>query len=127
MCVFIIKKKYQNTLDRLKENKREGLYISSITLAELEFGIENAAREYIPKNRIALMEFLTILEIKNFDAKAAKEYGSLKKELKDNKCLIGPLDMLIGAHARSLNMILVTNNRHEFDRISGLRIEDWTK
>ena len=127
MCIFIIKKKYQNTLDRLRKKQREGLYISSITLAELEFGIENAAREYMAKNRMALMEFLTILEIINFDDKAAKEYGAVRKELKDRKCLIGPLDMLIGAHARSLNMVLVTNNTDEFERISGLEIEDWTK
>jgi len=127
ICIFIIKKKYDKVLEYLKKNRQAGLSISSITLAELEFGIENAAKEYNARNRIALMEFLSIMEIKHFDDNAAKEYGILKKDLKDKKCLIGPLDMLIGAHAKSLNMTLVTNNTNEFERIKDLSIIDWTK
>ena len=84
-------------MEKLKENRKKGLNISSITLAEMEYGIENAA----------------------------KEYGILKKDLKDRNCLIGPLDMLIAAHARSLKLTLVTNNIGEFERIKDLRIEDW--
>ena len=122
MCIFIIKKKHENVLKQLKKNRKKGLYISSITLAELEFGIENASQEYKAKNRIALMEFLSIFEIKNFDENASKEYGILKKYLKDNNCLIGPLDMLIGAHVKSLKMTLVTNNTREFERIKDLSI-----
>ena len=125
ICIFIIKKKYDKVLTQLKKNRKKGLYISSITLAELEFGIENAAQEYNARNRIALMEFLSIMEIKEFDENAAKEYGIVKKELKDRKCLIGPLDMLIGAHAKSLKMTLVTNNTREFARIRDLTVEDW--
>jgi len=127
ICIFIIKNKNSNILKKLKKNKPKGLNISSITLAELEFGIENAAREYNARNRIALMEFLSIMDIKYFDENAAKNHGVLKKELKDKKCLIGPLNMLIGAHAKSLKMTLVTNNTKEFERIQGLKIEDWTK
>jgi len=127
MCIFIIKKRYEKAMEQLKKNRKEGLYVSSITLAELEFGIENANHGYKPRNRIALIEFLSIFEIKNFDENASKEYGILKKDLKDRNCLIGPLDMLIGAHAKSLNMILVSNNVREFERIRDLKIEDWTK
>lgn len=127
MCIFIIKNKFNNVLERLKKTRYKGLFISSITLAELEFGIENAKTEYNAKNKIALMEFLTIFEVKNFDGIAAKAYGKIRKDLKDRNCLIGPFDMLIGAHAKSLNMTLVTNNTKEFARISGLTIEDWTK
>jgi tRNA(fMet)-specific endonuclease VapC len=86
MCIFIIKKKQKKVLERLKQNKQKRLCISSITLAELEFGIENASLEYKARNRIALMEFLTIFEIKNFDENASKEYGILKKDLKDRNC-----------------------------------------
>ena len=126
ICIFIIKGKNSKVLDNLKKNKKKGLYISSITLAELEFGIENADPLYNTKNRIALMQFLSIFEIKNFDENAAKEYGKIKKDLKDKKCLIGPFDMLIGAHAKSLKMTLVTNNTNEFKRIKDLTIKDWT-
>jgi tRNA(fMet)-specific endonuclease VapC len=123
MCIYIINKKSQKILERLKQNKENGLYISTITLAELEFGIENSL--FKEKNRIALLEFLTIMNVELFDEKATKEYGIIKKDLKDRNCLIGPLDMLIGAHAKSLKMILVTNNTREFERIKDLRIENW--
>jgi tRNA(fMet)-specific endonuclease VapC len=91
----------------------------------MEYGIENANQKYKAQNRIALMEFLSIFKVKKFDENAAKEYGIIKKSLKDRNCLIGPLDMLIGAHAKSLNLILVTNNTSEFSRIEDLQIEDW--
>ena len=71
------------------------------------------------------MEFLTIIGIKHFDENAAKEFGIIKKDLKDEKCLIGPMDMLIGAHAKSLNMVLATNNTREFIRIKNLKVENW--
>jgi len=127
MCIFIIKKKHEKVLGQLKKNRKKGLCISTITLAEMEFGIENAEQEYKERNRIALMEFLTIMEIKYFDENAAKEYGILKKDLKDRKCLIWPFDMLIGAHAKSLKMTLVTNNTREFERIPDLKLADWLK
>ena len=123
ICIYIIKKKPQKVLDQLKTYKGKGLYISTITLAVLEFGNENSL--YKEKNKIALMEFLTIINIANFDEHAAKEFGVIKKSLISRNKLIGPYDMLIGAHAKSLNMILVTNNTKEFKRIEGLEIENW--
>ena len=127
ICILIIKNKYENVLKHLKKNINKGLHISGITLAELEFGIENANPEYYSRNRIALMEFLTLFKIMNFDENASKEYGKIKKSLKDRKCLIEPFDILIGAHAKSLRMTLVTSNTKEFEKINELKIEDWTK
>jgi tRNA(fMet)-specific endonuclease VapC len=124
ICVYIIKKKSENVLTQLKKHKDDGLFISAITLAELEFGNENSL--YKERNKIALIEFLTIIDVKYFDAPVAKEYGIIKKDLKSRNSIIGPLDMLIGAHAKSLNMILVTNNVKEFERIKDLKIENWT-
>ena len=125
ICIYIIKKKATNVLNQLKRNRKKGLYISTITLAELEFGNANANSLYKERNRIALLEFLTIIDIKHFDENAAKEYGIIKKDLKDKNYVIGPFDMLIGAHAKSLNMTLVTNNVREFERIHDLQIENW--
>ena len=126
ICIYIIKKKTENVLEKLKLNRKEGLYISTITLAELEFGNANASSSYKERNKLALLEFLTIMGIKHFDENAAKEYGIIKKDLKDKNNLIGSFDMLIGAHAKSLNMTLVTNNVREFERIQDLKIENWT-
>ena len=104
-------------------NLRKGLYISAITLAELEFGVENSL--YKEKNRITLVGFLTIMNIVYFDDVAAREFGIIKKLLIAQGSVIGPYDMLIGAHAKSLNMTLVTNNLSEFERIEGLKLENW--
>jgi tRNA(fMet)-specific endonuclease VapC len=123
ICIYIIKRKMEKILSALQNNRKYGLAISSITLAELEFANENSM--YKEKNKMALLEFLTVVDIKHFDENAAREYGIIKKELKDGNCLIGPFDMLIAAHAKALNMILVTNNTKEFERIRGLRIENW--
>ena len=143
ICIYIIKKKTENVLDKLKQNRKKGLCISSITLAELEFGNANADSLYKERNQLALLEFLTIMNIKHFDELAAIEYGTIKKDLKDRNSLIGPfepqpspqgvglevrgspLDMLIAAHAKSLNMTLVTSNVREFERIQNLKIENW--
>jgi tRNA(fMet)-specific endonuclease VapC len=125
ICVYIIKKKTENALGRLKQNRGKGLFISTITLAELEFGIANADSLYKEKNRLALLEFLTIMGIKHFDENAAKEYGMLKRDFKGRNNLIEPLYMLIAAHAKSLGMTLVTNNIRDFERIQNLKIENW--
>ena len=125
-CIFVIKKKKPNVLKHLRKNIDKGLYISSITLAEMEYGIENSDPNYHARNRMALMEFLTIFKVKDFDEIASKEYGKIKKNLKDRNCMIGTLDMLIGAQAKSIGVTLVTNNTGEFSRIDDLKIEDWT-
>jgi tRNA(fMet)-specific endonuclease VapC len=123
MCIYIIKKKTERVLEQLRSKRKDGLSISAITLAELEFANENS--QYKARNKIALTEFLSITDIRKFDEDAAKEFGIIKKSLKDRQCLIGPFDMLIGAHAKSLGLILVTNNTKEFERINGLQIENW--
>jgi tRNA(fMet)-specific endonuclease VapC len=123
ICIYIIKKKTEKILNQLIKKRKKGLVVSSITLAELEFANENSL--YKERNKIALMEFLTIIDVKKFDENAAKEYGIVKKELKDKNLLIGPFDMLIGAHAKSLGAVLVTNNTREFERINNLKIENW--
>ncbi|GHU23500.1 twitching motility protein PilT [Spirochaetia bacterium] len=123
ICIYIIKRKREQVLKQLQNKKKDGLALSTITLAELEYANENSM--YKEKNKIALMEFLTIIDIKQFDENASKEYGIIKKDLKERNCLIGPFDMLIAAHAKSLGLILVTNNTDEFERVKELKIENW--
>ncbi len=124
ICIHAIKKKSQSVLENLKKNRFSGISISSITLAELEHGVANSM--YPERNAVALMEFLSLVNVMPFDEFAAKEYGVIKTDLKKRNCIIGPLDTLIAAHARSLNLILVTNNTKEFSRVQGLNLEDWT-
>ncbi|MEN8158221.1 MAG: type II toxin-antitoxin system VapC family toxin [Bacteroidota bacterium] len=125
ICIYIIKKRPVHVIDKFKTIPIGKIGISSITLAELQFGIMKSSNP--EKNREALNRFLIPLEIVDFDYSATIEYGKIRANLEKNGTPIGPLDTLIGAHAKSLDVTLVTNNEKEFQRIEGLRIENWTK
>ena len=97
--------------------------ISSITLAELEFGIVKSTKP--EKNRRHFQEFLLPFDILPFDSGAAVEYGIVRQYLEKAGSPIGPLDTLIAAHALALGVTLVTNNQREFSRVPGLKTENW--
>jgi tRNA(fMet)-specific endonuclease VapC len=124
MCIYIIKQKPKNVLHKFLLEMSSGICISSITLGELEFGVKNSLEPV--KNEKALLQFLAPLDISEFGRYAAFEYGDIRAHLKKNGQLIGPLDMLIAAHARSEALVLVTNNTREFERVPGLEIENWS-
>ena len=110
-------------LQRLLEHDPSEISISSITMAELEFGIHHSSKP--EQNRIALMMFLSGITVLPFDSNAAWEYGSIRHSLQSQGLMIGGNDMLIAAHAKSLNLTLVTHNTREFSRVEQLHIEDW--
>jgi len=124
ICIFAIKKRPEIVLKRLKDKITDGIYISSLTVAELEFGVENSQR--IENNRIALLKFLSIFNILNFDDSDAIDYGRLKTDLRKQGRVIGPIDMLLAAQALNKELIFVTNNVKEFKRVKRLKIEDWS-
>jgi len=123
ICIYAIKKKPHHILEIIKERSKYGIYISSLTIAELEYGVENSDR--IEENRIALLKFISIFNILCFDDMDAIPYGKLKAKLKKDGNLIGPIDMLLAAQALSKDLIFVTNNIKEFIRIENLKIENW--
>lgn len=123
ICIYAIKKKPEIVLKHLHDNLENGLAISVITLAELEHGVEKSAKP--EKNALALMQFLSILNILSFDDRAAVEYGKLCAYLQKQGTPIGTMDMLIAAHAKAEGLTLVTNNIREFERVPGLKLENW--
>ena len=125
ICIYIIKKKPEIVLKKFKGFPLGSIGISTISLAELQFGVRKSSNP--EKNLSALNQFIIPLEIIDFDYKATIEYGLIISELEKKGTPIGPLDTLIGAHAKSDRLTLVTNNEKEFNRISNLRIENWTK
>lgn len=125
ICIYIIKKKPAEVFEKFKNLTIGNVGISSITLAELQYGIEKSSNS--EKNREALEKFLTPIEIIDYGYEATVEYGKIRAELEKKGITIGPLDMLIASHAKSLGVILVTNNVREFEIIAGLRIENWAK
>ena len=125
ICIYIIKKKPAEVFEKIKNLAIGDVGISSITLAELQYGIEKSSNSL--RNREALEKFLTPVEVVNYGYEATIEYGIIRAELEKKGIPIGPLDTLIASHAKSLDVILVTNNVREFERIPGLKIENWTK
>ena len=123
ICIYIIKHKPEKVIERFLKLDPKEICISSITFAELSYGAEKSLEKM--KNHIALTLFLSNIEIKSFDMKAAEEYGYVRAELETKGLPIGPLDTEIAAHARSLGLILVTNNTREFERVEGLNVENW--
>ena len=125
ICIYAIKNKPAQVLNQLQENFDKGICISTITLAELEHGVEKSSAP--DKNRMALLRFLSIMTVLPFPETAASEYGNTYAFLQKRRTPIGTMDMLIAAHAKSNKMILVTNNVREFERIPDLRIENWAE
>jgi len=121
-CIFLMKNT-ASVVEHYKAKKHFGICISAIVAAELYFGIYNSAN--IEKNGRSLANFLTGLEIIEFDDRSSVDYGKIRAELKRKGQLIGDTDMFIAAHAKSLGLVLVTNNTREFQRVEGLYIEDW--
>jgi len=123
-CIDLIRSRNPGILRHLEQHSPGDIAISSITLAELEFGVSKSAQP--AKNRAALDLFLTPLELAPFDSAAARAYGDIRAALERKGSRIGPLDTLIGAHALSLGVTLVTHNTREFASIPGLHVADWT-
>lgn len=124
ICIFTIKNKPQ--IVRESFNRHSGqLCISAITLMELIYGAEKSAA---PEKNLSVVEgFVARLEVLAFDNDAAAQAGMIRSELARAGTPIGPYDQMIAGHARSQGLIVVTNNVREFERVSGLRIEDWVR
>ncbi len=125
ICIYAMKNHPPQVESMIKRNLDSGLCISTITLAELEHGVQKS--EHITKNEAFLIKFLTFLDILPFDDAAAIEYGKIQAYLQKRGTPIGTADALIAGHARSKGLILVTNNVREFERVSNLKIENWTE
>lgn len=123
ICIYIIKQKPIKVFEKLKTIPPYHVGISAITLAEMEFGVANSLHK--EKNQTALNLFTSTIDVIPFDDNAAISYGSIRLHLQKLGTPIGPLDLLIAAHAKSINAILVTNNHKEYSRVTGLVIENW--
>lgn len=122
IAIYVIKRR---PLEALKLfNRHTGqMCISSITLAELLHGAEKSAK---PDHNLRQVEdFVSRLEVLEYGAKAASHYGIIRADLERKGAPIGVNDLHIAGHVRSEGLVLVTNNRREFERVEGLRLENW--
>ncbi len=125
ICIYAIKHKPEKVFQQLQKHDPSEICISAITYAELVHGVEKSAA--VERNRLALSLLLANIDILDFDVDAANDYGKIRAELEMKGTPIGPLDMMIAGHARSLGFTIVTNNVKEFSRVSHLKIENWAE
>jgi tRNA(fMet)-specific endonuclease VapC len=124
ICIYVIKKRPPELRERF-DQLADQLCISAITLGELHYGAENSSRK--AENLRVVDEFSGRLDVLPFSTAAAIHYGQLRAALERIGRLPGPHDMLIGAHARSEALVVVTNNVREFERMPGLQVENWVE
>ena len=123
ICIYLIKHKPLQVFEKLQEHNPDEICISAVTYAELVHGVEKS--KAVERNRLALTILLSNIEILDFDMKAAEEYGRIRADLEKKGTPIGPLDMMIAGHVKSLDYTVVTNNVGEFKRVEGLQYENW--
>jgi len=123
ICIYVLK----NHSDKLRHKFKaiKDICISSITYGELCFGIENGDSNLKEERWKQLEAFTQRLLIDPLDENAGKHYGLIRAQLKKDGTPIGNNDLLIAAHARSINAVLVTNNVREFNRVPNLIVENW--
>ena len=121
--LIAMSKRRPGLAERLEGIPAAAVVLSSVVVAEIEYGIAKSGRRQ--HNRRVFDTLLSGFQVLPFDAAAARLYGPIRAELEKRGLLIGPYDIMIAAHARSIEAVLVTDNAQEFGRVAGLRIENW--
>ncbi|TXS96660.1 type II toxin-antitoxin system VapC family toxin [Parahaliea maris] len=122
IAIYVIKRRPVEVMGTFNEHAGQ-LCMSAISLAELLHGVEKSARP--AQNLNAVEDFASRLEVLGYGARAASHYGDIRADLERKGTPIGINDLHIAAHARSEGLVLVTNNLGEFERVDGLRTENW--
>ena len=125
ICIYIMNKRPIAIIHKFKQFEVGAIGVSTITVSELQYGVSKSKNRRLNKQRIE--EFLSPLEILPYDEIAASIYGDIRLQLEKRGEPIGPLDLLIAAHALSRNLVLITNNEKEFKRVHNLKVENWAK
>lgn len=125
ICIYLIKGKDQKLLKKFIKHSPLDFAISSITVAELWYGVYKSTKQ--KENKSALLSFLQPFEVIDFKEQSAEIYGLLRAKLETDGNLIGSMDLLIASIALANNLVLLTNNEKEFKRVPKLKIENWIK
>ncbi|WP_342745175.1 type II toxin-antitoxin system tRNA(fMet)-specific endonuclease VapC [Thioalkalivibrio denitrificans] len=122
ICIHTLRHRPPRVRDAFNRHS-EHLAVSSVVLSELLYGAEKSSR---PDHNLKMVEhFAARLDVLPYDDRAASHYGQIRAVLERQGMVIGPYDLMIAAHARSLGLTLVTNNEREFRRVDGLLVENW--
>jgi tRNA(fMet)-specific endonuclease VapC len=123
ICIYIINNNPRTVVEKIKQLKPSQVKLSAISIGELEYGVSKSRNR--ERNRNALVGFVSGFDILPFDDNDAEVFGIIRAELEKRGQVIGSYDMQIAAQAISNDLILVTNNTREFERIKKLKLENW--
>ena len=101
--------------------------MSVMTFAELTYGVKASAAAKRKQNQSALDTLALYLAVLPWPQEAAQHYAEIRLDLKKRGAQLGAADLMIAAHARSMDAIMVTNNTKDFSRVRGMQVENWTK
>lgn len=125
ICIYIINNRPEYVRAKLKRIDNRAIYLSTISFAELQYGAYKSSR---PQNsKQALLDFVKLFTFLDFTTEDAEAFGAIRAYLERKGTVIGAYDMQIAAQAMTRNLILVTNNSREFDRIPSLKLENWVE
>lgn len=123
VCIDFLNGRFKEVTRRIREASPDNLCLSSVVIAELRYGADkNRKKESNHRKLDILTEEIGCAD---FDQEAANTFGRVRTDLERKGTPIGPYDMMIAAHALSLDLVLVTDNVREFNRVEGLRVENW--
>ena len=122
-CVDYLNRRFANVVERIQSSSPEEICLSSVVVAELRYGADRSGKKAENHQRLDLLT--SNIQCIDFDVAAARVYGRVRSALETKGTPIGPYDMMIAAHTLSLGLILVTDNEDEFQRVAGLKIENW--
>ncbi len=123
ICIYIQRQKPAKVLERFQKLKPGDAMISVITWGELLYGAEKSRQRN--KALELLEEFRTFIPVLPMPEEAGKTYGAIRASLEAQGYPIGNNDLWIAAHARAANLTIVTNNEREFQRVPGLKVQNW--
>ncbi|WP_169776583.1 type II toxin-antitoxin system VapC family toxin [Campylobacter mucosalis] len=128
ICSYLISQTepyFKNILNHLLKQDKAAVFISSLSVAELLYGVENSQRK--EQNLALVNEFLSHFNIVDFDKECAKAYAKVRKAAKDKNRNVGEIDMQLAATAIANNLTLITNNEKDFNYIEILNTQNWGK
>jgi len=122
-CIALIKNRPETMRARLSSLSPEEVGVSAIVVAELWFGVAHSQKK--KQNKTALLDFLDYATLLDWPCEASVIYGNVRERLQKQGTPIGAMDLLIAVHALFLDVVVVTNNTKEFQRVPDLKIENW--
>jgi len=123
ICSYFISKRYPSVTQQLRDKDPRTIFISSIVAGELAYGAAHSVR--VESNRVNLDLFLSNMQVLPWDDQAIWQFGFQKSRLRKLGTPISEIDLLLGSQALALDYVFVTNNTKEFERIEGLKLENW--